>query len=269
MPIIDAWIQHPTPDFVSHDMFATLRRWLGLPDRIDAFPIELTLGAMDAAGVDRALTCAWSGPHGFLLSNDHVAETVDASGGRLIGVGSVDLSDPMEAVREVRRCAERGFKAIRVLPWIWGLPPDDRRYYPVYVACIEAGLPFCTQIGHTGPLRSSEPGRPIPYLENVLLDFPELTVVGGHVGEPWIREVLTLCHKFPNFYVDTSAWALHRLPVELVQYMKGRGLSRVLFGSNFPMLQPGACLARLDALGLDDTAKACFLHDNAVKVYNL
>jgi predicted TIM-barrel fold metal-dependent hydrolase len=179
------------------------------------------------------------------------------------------LQHPTPAVREVRRCADRGFRGIRVLPWLWGLPPDDRRYYPVHVACIETGLPFCTQIGHTGPLRSSEPGRPIPYLENVLLDFPELTVVGGHVGAPWVGEVMSLLHKFPNFFVDTSAYAVHRLPPELVAYLKGRGRSRVLFGSNFPMLQPAQCLAKLDGLGLDEDTRAAFLGGNAARVFGL
>ena len=51
--IVDAWIQHPTPRFLGHDMFASLRRWMGgeIPAQL---PVALTLGAMDAAGVDAA-----------------------------------------------------------------------------------------------------------------------------------------------------------------------------------------------------------------------
>jgi predicted TIM-barrel fold metal-dependent hydrolase len=267
--VIDGWIQHPTPEFIGHPMFASLRRWMGLPDEVPSVPLEMTLGAMDAAGVDRALVSAWCGDRGWMLTNEHVAECVARAPDRLIGVGSVDLSDPMRAVAEVRACAERGFKAIRVLPWLWGLPPNDRRYYPVYVACVETGLPFCTQIGHTGPLRSSDVGRPIPHLEDVLLDFPDLVVIGGHVGAPWIHEVISLVHKFPNFYVDTSAYKLSRLPPELVDLMKGRGRSRVLFGSNFPMITPQACLESLDSLELDDEARAMFLGSNAARVYAL
>ncbi|MEM1416026.1 MAG: amidohydrolase family protein [Myxococcota bacterium] len=267
--VVDAWMQHPTGAFMAHRMFASLRRWMGLPDEVGDVPLATTLGAMDAAGVDGALVSAWCGDTGWLLTNDHVAEVVAQAPTRFSGVGSVDLRDPVEAAREVRRCAERGFVGIRVLPWLWGLPPDDRRYYPVYVACVEAGLPFCTQIGHTGPLRSSEPGRPIPYLERVLLDFPELVVVGGHVGAPWIHEVLSLLHKFPRFHVDTSAYALHRLPAELVTYVKGRGRERVLFGSNYPMLTPAACLERVDELGLDDEARTAFLGGNATRVFGL
>lgn len=267
--IVDAWIQHPTAEWIAHPMFESLRRWMGIGDNIPDVPLSFTLGALDAGGIDRALVSAWSGPSGWLLTNDHVAEVVAQAPDRLAGVGAVDLRSPMEAVREVRRCAERGFRGIRLLPWLWDLPPNHRRFYPVYAACVEAGLPFCTQIGHTGPLRSSEWGRPIPYLEDVLIDFPDLVVVGGHVGMPWIHEVLSLAHKFPNFYVDTSAYKLHRLPAELVEYARGRGRTRVLFGSNFPMIMPAACLERVDKLGLDDEARALFLGGNAARVFGL
>ena len=49
-----------------------------------------------------------------------------------------------------------------------------------------------------------------------MLEFPELVVVGGHVGFPWLDEFVTLTVKFPNFYVDTSAYVLRRLPPAFV-----------------------------------------------------
>ena len=45
----------------------------------------------------------------------------------------------MSAVREI--------VGVRVVPWLWNLPPNDRRYHPVYVACVELGVPCCLQIG--------------------------------------------------------------------------------------------------------------------------
>ena len=86
----------------------------------------------------------------------------------------------MQAVAEVRGCVEElGFKGVRVLPWLWELPPTDRLFYPVCDACSELSVPFCTQIGHTGPLMPSEVGRPV-YLDRVALDFPGLVIVAGH-----------------------------------------------------------------------------------------
>jgi predicted TIM-barrel fold metal-dependent hydrolase len=265
---VDVWCQETTERFIQSPWLATLLRWTDQEER-RATSVPATVAAMDRAGVDAALMSAWCGPTGWLISNDEVAAAMAQHPRRLAGLLSVDLADPMGAVREIRRRAGTGFVGVRLVPWLWDLPPNDRRYYPVYVACIEAGLPFCTQIGHTGPLRRSETGRPIPYLEDVLLDFPELVVVGGHVGAPWIGEVLSLLHKFPNFHVDTSAYAVHRLPPELVQFMRGAGRTRVLFGTNWPMLSPARCLERLDSLGLDDEARRLFLEGNARRVFDL
>lgn len=270
MTIIDAWIQHPTLRFARHEMFASLRRWTGqqLPDADP--PIELTIAAMDAAGVRVGVLSAWHGPDGSLISNDEVAAHLQRHPDRFVGLAAVDLRDPVRAVRELRRCVrELGFKGLRVLPWWWGLPPNDRRYYPLYAECVELGVPFCTQVGHTGPLRTSETGRPIPYLDDVALDFPDLTIVAGHIGYPWTEEMVALARKYPRVYIDTSAYTVKRYPPELVRYLKADGWKKVLFGSNFPMILPAQALTDLDTLGLDERAREAFLAGNARAVFGL
>jgi predicted TIM-barrel fold metal-dependent hydrolase len=272
MRIIDAWLQHPTPAFARHPMFESLRRWgaaLGT-EGVDPIPVGATIAALDAARVERACLCAWWGPSGPLISNDEVAAMVAAHPDRLVGIASVDLARPMDAVRELRRCVEElGFRGLRLLPWLWNLPPNDRRYYPLYAECVDLGIPFCLQVGHTGPLAPSEPGRPIPYLDEVALDFPELTIVGGHIGYPWTEEMISLARKYPHVYIDTSAYKPSRYPRPLVEYLRGGGRKKVLFGSNHPMLTPATCLAELGSLELDDEATRLFLHDNAARVFGL
>lgn len=268
MRIIDAWAQHPNETFMAQPWLSTLLRWTRQED-LQALPLSVTLDAMDAVGVEKALLCAWSSPQGMLIGNDEVMRVVAAHPDRFAGVAAVDLRDPVAAVDELRRAVDGGMVALRIVPWMWNLPPDDRRYYPLYAACVELGIPFCTQIGHTGPLCPSEPGRPIPYLDHVLLEFPDLVVVGGHVGVPWIDEVLSLALKYPNFHIDTSAYVVDRLPAELVRYLRGPGRTRVLFGTNWPMLSAERCIARLDDLGLDDEATGLFLGGNAARVFSL
>jgi predicted TIM-barrel fold metal-dependent hydrolase len=268
--IVDAWIQHPTASFLRHPMFESLRRWTGTLAVPDELPIAFTIGALQAAGVQRALVSAWHGPHGALISNDEVAAMVGAAPELLVGVASVDLARPMDAVRELRRAVKQlGMRALRLLPWLWNLPPNDRRYYPLYAECVELGIPFCLQVGHTGPLCPSEPGRPIPYLDEVALEFPELTIVGGHIGYPWTDEMISLATKYPNVYIDTSAYKPKRYPPSLREYMQGHGRKKVLFGSNFPMLMPADCLAQLDTLQLDEEARRLFLGENAMRVFRL
>lgn len=267
-PVIDAWIQHPTPAFLREPMFATLRRWAGIEQVPDTIPIAMTRAALAGAGVSRALITAWWGPKGPLLDNDTVAAWVREYPDLLTGIASVDLSRPMVAVRELRRCVKQlGFRGLRVLPWLWGLPPNDRRYYPLYAECVELGVPFCLQVGHAGPLLPSEPGRPIPYLDEVAAEFPELVIVGGHIGYPWTEEMIALATKYPNVHIDTSAYKPSRYPPRLVEFMRGHGRRKVLFGSNYPMIQPAACMKQLDALDLDPEAQALFLGGNAARIF--
>jgi len=175
VPVVDAWAQHPTKEFLGQEFLASLRRWQGgeIPE-VD-LPLDWTVRAYEGAGVDKALLSAWWGPEGPVISNEHVAGIVNEYPDTFEGIGSVPLDEPMEAVRTVRRCVnELGFVGIRVVPWFWELPPDDRRYYPVYAECVEQDAPFCLQVGHTGPLKTSEPGRPIPYLETSCAGSPTL-----------------------------------------------------------------------------------------------
>ncbi|MGD1241234.1 amidohydrolase family protein [Mycobacterium seoulense] len=268
---IDVWMQHPTLRFLGSDMLASLRRWTGgsIPDT--EIPIEMTVASMDAAGIRLGLLSAWRGPRGQdLISNDEVAEWISLHPKRFAGLATVDLDRPMEAVRELRRRVADGFVGLRVVPWLWEAPPTDRRYYPLYAQCVESGVPFCTQVGHTGPLRPSETGRPIPYIDQVALDFPELVIVCGHVGYPWTEEMVAVARKHENVYIDTSAYTLKRLPPELVRFMKtGTGQRKVLFGTNYPMIAPLRALEALDELGLSEDGRRDFLHANAERVFKL
>jgi predicted TIM-barrel fold metal-dependent hydrolase len=269
--VVDVWMQHPTARLLEHEMFESLRRWTGGEVPTDEIPLATTITAMDVAGVEFGLLSAWHSPEGRLIGNDEVAGWVAERPDRFAGLAAVDLRRPMDAVRELRRCVgELGFKGLRLLPWLWEAPPTDRRYYPLYATCVELGVPFCTQVGHTGPLRPSETGRPIPYIDQIAIDFPELVIVGGHIGYPWTEEMIAVARKHENVYIDTSAYTARRYPPELVRYMNSRGGRRkVLFGSNYPMIVAQQALEDFDALGLDAEARELFLGGNAERVFKL
>jgi predicted TIM-barrel fold metal-dependent hydrolase len=268
---IDVWMQHPTQRLLANDMFESLRRWVGDEIPSQDLPIELTVAAMDAADVEVGLLSAWRGPNGLnLISNDEVAEWVRRYPKRFAGLATVDLDRPMVAVRELRaRVRDEGFVGLRMLPWLWGVPPTDRRFYPLFAECVELGVPFCTQVGHTGPLRRSETGRPIPYIDEVALDFPELVIVCGHVGYPWTEEMIAVARKHENVFIDTSAYTTHRLPEALVSFMKtSTGARKVLFGSNYPMIAPVHALEGLDDLELTSETRQAYLRGNAARVFS-
>jgi predicted TIM-barrel fold metal-dependent hydrolase len=78
-----------------------------------------------------------------------------------------------------------------------------------------------------------------------------------------------LATKYENVYIDTSAYKPKRYPDELVEFMKGHGTDKVLFGTNYPMIQPGECLGGVDGLGLSEEAERKFLYKNAEGVFGI
>lgn len=270
--IIDAWAQPAHRQFMANvPEIGRLFAQSGAAHLLDkGVTPEQMIAAMDAAGIETVLLSAWHRPGRWVMSNDDVAEMCRQYPGRFVGVAAVDLESPLKAVRELDRAVrELGFKALRVIPWLWNRPPNDKLYYPLYVRCIELGIPFCTQVGHTGPLMPSEPGRPIPYIDEVALTFPELTIVGGHIGYPWTDEMIALAWKHANVYIDTSAYLPRYYPPQLLHFMKTYGRDKVLFGSNFPMLAFDKCAEQARALELPDDARANFLSENARRVFGL
>jgi predicted TIM-barrel fold metal-dependent hydrolase len=228
------------------------------------------VGLMDEAGVGRVMLCAWCRPGRWLVTNDQIADFVRQFPDRFVGVATVDLEKPLVAVRELERAVgELGFKALRIVPWLWNRPPNDKFYFPLYVKCIELDIPFCTQVGHTGPLMPSETGRPVPYLDEVALVFPELRIVGGHIGHPWTDEMIGVAWKHDNVFIDTSAYLPRYYPPQLLHYMKTYGSDKVLFGTNFPQLSFARCAEQIEGLGLPAEARNKFLHANAQRVFKL
>jgi predicted TIM-barrel fold metal-dependent hydrolase len=216
--------------------------------------------AMDRHGVGVAL-----------LSGDNaaVAKAQNEHPGRLFGEYHADPTHIMKAVRElehyVRNC---GFVALRIEPFLWQKPPTDRAYYPLYAKAAELNVAFQTQVGHTGPLFPSETGRPI-YIDQVALDFPELRIVCGHIGWPWTEEMIAVAWKHRNVWIDTSAHVPKHYPPAFVHFLRTFGKDKVCFATDYPLLGWERVLREVDGLELPPDVKQRFLHDNAVRAFNL
>ena len=271
-PIIDAWAQPARRDaFEKLPEIARLFKQSGAAHLLESgLTATQIVAEMDRAGIQTLMLSAWHRPGINIFSNDLIAEMIAEFPDRFVGVAAVNLEKPVEAVRELDRAVKQlGFKALRVIPWLWKLPPNDKLYFPLYVKCIELDIPFCTQVGHTGPLMPSETGRPVPYLDEVALVFPELKIVAGHIGHPWTDEMIGVAWKHENVYIDTSAYLPRYYPPQLLHYMKTYGQDKVLFGSNFPQLSLEKCVQQVNELGLADDVKAKFQFQNAQRVFKL
>ncbi|KAJ1549067.1 hypothetical protein HK405_010373 [Cladochytrium tenue] len=132
-PVIDAWVNPAIPLTDGVPEAARLFQRSGADAALLSqrrTPSEVS-ALMAAAGVDRAALCAWTRPGRVVFSNAEVAEFVRADPGRFIGIAAVDLLRPVEACRELEHYVRvEGFRGLRVVPWLWNLPPNDKHYYP-------------------------------------------------------------------------------------------------------------------------------------------
>ncbi|MEO5723830.1 MAG: amidohydrolase family protein, partial [Ilumatobacteraceae bacterium] len=149
--------------------------------------------------------------------------------------------------------------AVGVFPTDMGYDLNDRRMYPLYSACIEAGLPVRINVGIAGPLLSSRHQHP-ELLEDLLVDFPDLTVIACHMGHPWEQLLIRLIMKFRNLYLMTSAYLPKYFHPDLVRFMgSSRGTGRVLFGSDHPGISLPRALEQARQLPLSEDALDQFL----------
>ena len=123
-------------------------------------------------------------------------------------------------------------------------------------------------VGAPGPLRFGEPQRPW-YLDEVLIAFPELTVVGTHVGHPWQMETVGLLQKHSNFYLITSGFAPKHVPEEIWKFANARGAHKIMWSSDYPILPMQRCADEGWALELKDNVRRGYLRNNALEVFKL
>lgn len=241
-------------------------------------PHERMLELMDAAGIERAFLIATKTgrlglPGSWHMPYEIVAKAVRAHPSRFPGLAGIDPTEGMKGVRELERAVkELSFIGAHMYPHWFELPPDHARWYPFYAKCVELDVPVQMQVGQSliyapeQPLRSV--GRPI-LLDGVACDFPELKIVGIHVGIPWTDEMIAMAWKHPNVYIGSDAHSPKYWPPQFIQYMNTYGQDKVLFGTDYPVLDFKRTRDEIEALGLREEAKTKVLRDNARRVYKL
>jgi hypothetical protein len=225
---------------------------------------------LDRIGVVRAVP--------FGATNDEVAELLADYPDRFIGLARISGLQGMRGVRELElRVREQKFAALGVSALVDGIPASDRRYYPLYAKACELDIPV--RIYSSMNYATDRPydlGHP-RHLDQVAIDFPELTLIGGLGGWPWVNEMVALVRRHPKLHLDTSAhrakylgqrgsgWEmLMQFGNTLIQDKVLVGLSAGLVSQSYETL-----IAEYMALPLKDTVKEKWLYTNAARVFRL
>ena len=236
------------------------------------------LALMDSAGIERALLIATKTgqlgiPGSWHLPYAVVAEAVQRHPDRFSGLAGLDPTEGMAGVRALERAVrDDGFVGAHFYPHWFELAPDHARWYPFYAKCVELDIPVQLQIGQSlvydlnRPLKSV--GRPIT-LDAVACDFPELKLVGIHVGIPWTEEMIAMSWKHRNVYIGCDAHSPKYWPQSFIHYINSYGQDKVIFGTDYPVLDFERTRREIEALGLKEGVLQKLLRDNARQLYRL
>ena len=213
---------------------------------------------MDRLGVSKAILSTQAE-----TPSDQVLAFATAHPDRFALSASIDPRRGMVAIGALQALHEtQPVVLARAFPFMTGLPPNDRSYYPLYAKCVELDLPVSINTGIPGPPAPGACQHPM-HLDDVCLYFPDLRLVMAHGADPWWEEAIRLMIKYPNLYLMTSAYAPKYLPESLIQYMNTRGRQKILFASDHPVLEMSRCIEEACALDLRDGVLDRYLYANA------
>jgi hypothetical protein len=240
--------------------------------------LEEMLRRMDEAGIERAfLIAAKNGalghPSCYHLPYDLIAAAIRKHPTRFHGLAGIDPTEGMAGVRQLEHAVKTlGFIGAHSYPHWFELAPNHARYYPFYAKCVELDVPIQLQVGQSMIYAPDYPrrsvGRPIT-LDDVACDFPELKLIGIHIGIPWADEMIAMAWKHPNVFIGSDAHAPKHWPASFVHYLKSYGQDKVLFGTDFPVIGFERARTEIEALDIPVPAKRKFLRDNAIRIYKL
>jgi predicted TIM-barrel fold metal-dependent hydrolase len=234
------------------------------------------LRLMDAAGVEHSLLIAVRAGDparrgSFEIPYAQVARWCDAHPDRFSGLAGVDPTRGISQLKELDHAVkELGFVGAHSYPHWFSLPPDAAQWYPIYARCAELGIPIMMQVGqnliYQKDVRLPSVARPI-LLDRVAIDFPELTLIGIHIGVPWTDEMIAMAWKHARVYIGIDAYAPRHLPASLIHYMNSYGQQKVLFGTDWPVISPGRAVDEMRAHNFRPEAFARIMRENALKVF--
>jgi len=246
---------HIFPPKIAEKASESIGHFYDIPMKYDG-TLDTLLSIGDKAHIDSYVVhSVATNPSQVEQINNFIVKSVDEHPDKLIGFAA--LHPDMEHIGdEVDRAVSLGLKGIKLHPDFQRFNLDDRSAYKIYEAA-ENRIPVLT---HTGDYRQtySHPAR----IPKILKDFPGLKIICAHLGgySQWNEAEQYL--KGQNVWVDTSSsfFVLDNERVE--QLIDLYGEDRVIFGSDYPMWDPGSELNRFNTLNLSDNVKEKILYRN-------
>ena len=271
---IDTHAHQPTSEFL-HDAGGQM-----MQDAADRFGSEMETWSYEEmiaeyhdAGVGRAVLLGWDAETNTgnpPVPNDYVAAVRDDHDDFFVGFGSVDpLKD--DCVEEAVRCVEdldlSGFKFQQIAQ---GFDPSDAEYDQLWDTIEDLGVPVVFHGGNStlGACSPGGRGLKVKYgnpmlIDDVAAEHPDLQILIAHPAYPWEKEQLAICQQKGNVYMDLSGWMPRYIDDQVLHYAKTLLSDKVMFGTDYPMLEPKPWLEQFAELDFSAEIQRKILWENA------
>jgi uncharacterized protein len=191
---------------------------------------EDLLRHMDDAGVDRAMLIPFPVVDDHRVEHDKIAAAVRRYPDRFAGAACLyPFLHEAEFHAELQRCADMGFRALKLQPQYHGLNPVSARNDFYFAAAAERKLPLIVHTGSGAPF-----ALPSLYIL-AATKYPDLPVILGHAGGSiYFLEAVVAASICPNIYIELSSLMPHHI-TEVLAHVPA---DRLMVGSDLPESLP-------------------------------
>lgn len=240
---------------------------------------RLLRAEMDTHGVDYALVLSSYTVNDRRPSVDELLEVV-ADDPRIGVVAGVSYRDyRAHDLAHLRQLLKEGLiRGLKLYPGYEPFYVSDARMRVVYELAGEFGVPVMIHTGDTfdpkGKLKYAHPLE----VDEVAVDFRDVTFVICHLGNPWITDAMEVIYKNDNVVGDISGFTLKHFEERFERYMLRQveeviafagDRSKLLYGTDWPICDMGSYLRFVDKLELTPREREQILWRNSVRVYGL
>lgn len=236
------------------------------------------LKKMDRAGIERSLLIAVrAGDMRMQGSKEipykYVADICKKWPDRFSGLAGVNPMLGMQQLRDLEEAVDKyGFVGAHFYPHWFDMAPDHPYVFPIYAKCCELDIPIMMQVGHNlvyqRDRRLPSMAQPIT-LDRIAILYPELKLLGIHLGVPWTDEMISMAWKHENIYIGGDAYAPRYWPEQMVHYANTYGAHKFMFGTDWSVIDPERAVREVEELNFRPDSKAKVMRENAIRVFGL
>ncbi|MFC2023988.1 amidohydrolase family protein [Chloroflexota bacterium] len=234
------------------------------------------IASMDKEGIEISVIAniGWATHELCVETNDYILEAVTRYPDRLVGFGAVQPLAGEAAGEEVERLAREGIKGIGELrPDVQFLDVGDSRIMTPFIEVIQKHR-LMLLVHASDPIGHDYPGKggiTPTVLYSLITGYPNVTLVCAHWGGglPFYALMPEVKQAMKNVYFDSAASPFLYSPQVYRQVTGLVGSEQVLFGSDWPLLEPGRLLKEIDSLNLAPETKELILAGNARRLLGI